>query len=132
MQNCFFLFLPPTVTASAVLLPNQPNRDKSSTRKFDVGVFTQPGSKAEVSERTEVFRFTPIADIARHRRRYPQGVAGRGWGYAEGKQLGFGARPSAQGLVPIVTAGCLDSIDPREYWAGNWDMTRRPPRKAEK
>jgi hypothetical protein len=31
-----------------------------------------------------------------------------------GKWLGFGARPSAQGLVPIVTAGCLDSIDPRE------------------
>src|ERR1700687_292235 len=26
--------------------PNQPNRDKISTRKFDVGVFTQPGSQA--------------------------------------------------------------------------------------
>ena len=31
-----------------------------------------------------------------------------------GKRLGFGVPPSAQGFVPIVTAGCLDSVDPRE------------------
>jgi hypothetical protein len=34
--------------------------------------------------------------------------------FAIGKRLGFGARRSAQGLVPIMTAGCFDSIDPRE------------------
>jgi hypothetical protein len=28
--------------------PNQPNRDKISTRTFDVGVFTQPGPKADI------------------------------------------------------------------------------------
>src|ERR1700675_3612706 len=29
----------------------QRNRDKLSTRKFDVGVFTQPGSKSDLKER---------------------------------------------------------------------------------
>jgi hypothetical protein len=29
--------------------PNQPNRDKISTRKFDVGVFTQPGPEADIA-----------------------------------------------------------------------------------
>src|SRR5216684_1063349 len=37
----------------------QRNRDKLSTRKFDVGVFTQPGSKTEVSALPLHFRFTP-------------------------------------------------------------------------
>jgi|SRR5258708_36554167 hypothetical protein len=35
----------------------QRNRDKLSTRKFDVGVFTQPGSKGEIL--AHVFRVTP-------------------------------------------------------------------------
>src|SRR6267154_3398776 len=37
----------------------QRNRDKTSTRKFDVGVFTQPGSKSENSMRAYDFRFAP-------------------------------------------------------------------------
>src|SRR6478672_2991521 len=38
------------VTARVVLFLFNANRDKLSTRKFDVGVFTQPGSKAEKLE----------------------------------------------------------------------------------
>jgi hypothetical protein len=34
--------------------PNQPNRDKISTRKLDVGVFTQPGPGTDV---TNLFRY---------------------------------------------------------------------------
>src|SRR5258707_8233283 len=37
----------------------QRNRDKLSTRKFDVGVFTQPGSKPEKLNRAHVFRCSP-------------------------------------------------------------------------
>src|SRR5258706_5067927 len=37
----------------------QRNRDKLSTRKFDVGVFTQPGSNSEVELADADFRFTP-------------------------------------------------------------------------
>jgi hypothetical protein len=59
----------------------------------------------------EVFRFTTDS---RHCSAQPPIPARRGRtrleGYAEGTQPGFGARPSAQGLVPIVTAGCLDSL----------------------
>src|ERR1700737_1252898 len=36
----------------------QCNRDKRSTRKFDVGVFTQPGSKADLTAPKSDFRFT--------------------------------------------------------------------------
>ena len=39
--------------------PIQRNRDKLSTRKFDVGVFTQPGSKTEVSPLARHVRSTP-------------------------------------------------------------------------
>src|SRR5258707_3409663 len=35
----------------------QRNRDKLSTRKFDVGVFTQPGSKADLTAPKSDFRF---------------------------------------------------------------------------
>src|SRR3954451_21212635 len=53
----------------------------------------------------------PIIDIARHRRRYPHGVVGRGWGYAIGKRLGFGARPSAQASYqssrPVVSIASI-------------------------
>ena len=35
------------------------NRDRLSTRKSDVGVFTQPGSKPEVELAIADFRFTP-------------------------------------------------------------------------
>jgi hypothetical protein len=31
----------------------------------------------------------PISDIARHRRRYPHGVAGRGWKYADREAVRF-------------------------------------------
>src|SRR5258707_7224960 len=37
----------------------QRNRDKLSTGKFDVGVFTQPGSKATVRRCPRYFRFAP-------------------------------------------------------------------------
>src|SRR6266403_1891194 len=37
----------------------QRNRDKLSTRKFDVGVFTQPGSKADLWPRMTDVCFTP-------------------------------------------------------------------------
>src|SRR5258707_13586228 len=37
----------------------QRNRDKLSTRKFGVGVFTQPGSKAEVAALPSQVCFTP-------------------------------------------------------------------------
>jgi hypothetical protein len=37
----------------------QRNRDKRSTRKLDVGVFTQPGSKADLVVAKSNFRFTP-------------------------------------------------------------------------
>src|SRR5437016_224683 len=52
----------------------QPNRDKLSTRKFDVGVFTQPGSKPEKLNASTCFpgrlgiRFVGIA------RRYDDGL----------------------------------------------------------
>jgi hypothetical protein len=39
--------------------PIQRNRDKLSTRKFDVGVFTQAGSKAELAPLERHFRFCP-------------------------------------------------------------------------
>ena len=39
----------------------QGNRDKLSTRKFDVGVFTQPGSKAALTASKPGFRFAPIS-----------------------------------------------------------------------
>ena len=42
----FFRRLQPALFFS---FPNQPNRDKISTRKFDVGVFTQPGPGTEVN-----------------------------------------------------------------------------------
>ena len=41
----FFRRLQPALFFS---FPNQPNRDKISTRKFDVGVFTQPGPGADI------------------------------------------------------------------------------------
>src|SRR5216117_2774320 len=37
----------------------QRNRDKLSTRKPDVGVFTQPGSKAALTAPKSNFRFSP-------------------------------------------------------------------------
>src|SRR5258707_4077748 len=37
----------------------QCNRDKLSTRKFDVGVFTQPGSKAEKLKASKCFLLFP-------------------------------------------------------------------------
>src|ERR1700750_62363 len=40
-------------------LPHRRNRDRSSTRKFGIGVFTQPGSKSEVELAEADFRFTP-------------------------------------------------------------------------
>jgi hypothetical protein len=61
----FSLFLLSTVTARAVLLLFQRNRDKLSTRKFDVGVFTQPGSFPDLGARNRDVRFT---QISRHRR----------------------------------------------------------------
>jgi len=38
----------------------QRNRDKRSKRKFDVGVFTQPGSDSEVHSRNRRVRSTPM------------------------------------------------------------------------
>jgi hypothetical protein len=43
--------------------PNQPNRDKISTRKFDVGVFTQPGSNREDLSVSKCF---PLFRDSRH------------------------------------------------------------------
>jgi hypothetical protein len=49
-------------------LPHRRNRDGSSTRKLDIGVFTQPGSNSEVGARNRLVRFPPdrdqTADIA--------------------------------------------------------------------
>src|SRR5258707_8934684 len=42
----------------------QRNRDKLSTRKFDVGVFTQPGSFSDLGARSCEVRFT---SMSRHR-----------------------------------------------------------------
>jgi hypothetical protein len=44
-------------------IPIRRNRDKRSTRKSGVGVFTQPGSKTEVDLADADFRFTLKADI---------------------------------------------------------------------
>src|ERR1700682_127939 len=63
MRRIVFLFLLSTVTASAVLLPNQPNRDKSSTRKFDVGVFTQPGPETDIVALIDITCFRPYAQL---------------------------------------------------------------------
>src|SRR6266481_3187280 len=41
----------------------QRNRDKLSTRKFDVGVFTQPGSKTEVLASQSIVR---VGSHSRH------------------------------------------------------------------
>jgi hypothetical protein len=44
--------------------PNQPNRDKISTRKFDVGVFTQPGPTTDIGQRLMLqqrSRFQPLS-----------------------------------------------------------------------
>jgi hypothetical protein len=43
--------------------PIQRNRDKRSTRKFAIGVFTQPGSKADLTARMSDFRFTPESGL---------------------------------------------------------------------
>src|SRR5258706_1363055 len=55
----------------------QRNRDKLSTRKFDVGVFTQPGSKTGKAQCQHMFSALPLrADIAqqsRHVRFVPRG-----------------------------------------------------------
>ena len=42
--------------------PIQRNRDKRSTRKFAIGVFTQPRSLSEVSARNRDVRFPPVSD----------------------------------------------------------------------
>src|SRR6266571_4096323 len=41
----------------------QRNRDKLSTRKFDVGVFTQPGSTTDLTALKPDFRFTPESGL---------------------------------------------------------------------
>src|SRR5260370_25345948 len=41
----------------------QCNRDKLSTLKFDVGVFTQPGSKADLTAPKSDFSFTPESGL---------------------------------------------------------------------
>jgi hypothetical protein len=55
--------------------PIERNRDNISTRKFDVGVFTQPGSKTEVSRLAWHVRFYPsganIVSLPRHVRMVP-------------------------------------------------------------
>src|SRR6266404_5725998 len=44
-------------------LPYRRNRDGSSTRKLDIGVFTQPGSKADLTVPKSDFRFTPESGL---------------------------------------------------------------------
>src|SRR5712664_4234805 len=39
--------------------PIQRNRDKISTRKFDIGVFTQPGSQSDPASRDCDVRYSP-------------------------------------------------------------------------
>ena len=51
----------------------QCNRDKRSTRKFDVGVFTQPGSKTVLTAPKRHFCFNPING---HRQTGPVGPVG--------------------------------------------------------
>src|SRR5258708_18295901 len=46
--------------------PIQRNRDKSSTRKFDVGVFTQAGSFPDLGTRLDHVRLTPISRHGSH------------------------------------------------------------------
>src|SRR5471032_1850567 len=40
-------------------LPHRRNRDGSSTRKLDIGVFTQPGSKVALTASDCDFRYSP-------------------------------------------------------------------------
>src|SRR2546426_9146540 len=60
-QNCFSLFSSFDGDCQSGSFLIQRNRDKLSTRKPDVGVFTQPGSLTEVSALLEHFRFTLIS-----------------------------------------------------------------------
>jgi hypothetical protein len=47
------------LSASELSFPIKDIRDKLFTRKSDVGVFTQPGSKGEILGGVDVFRFGP-------------------------------------------------------------------------
>src|SRR6266850_7956535 len=49
----------------------QRNRDKLSTRKFGVGVFTQPGSLTDLTALKCHFRFTPESGHSATQRRCP-------------------------------------------------------------
>src|SRR6266436_1962280 len=54
-SNCLLL----TEVASAIGFPQRRNRDGNSTRNFNVGVFTQPGSDSDLTAPMSDFRFTP-------------------------------------------------------------------------
>jgi hypothetical protein len=49
-QNCLLSFLPSTVDCQSGSFVIQRNGDKLSTRRFDVGVFTQAGPKADIGQ----------------------------------------------------------------------------------
>src|SRR5471032_1929038 len=63
-------------------LPHRRNRDGNSTRKLDVGVFTQPGSKSEVSPLAQHVRSTLNS---RHRQAAPACPFGANNGRRAGK-----------------------------------------------
>src|ERR1700730_12170358 len=70
----------PRELVSAIGSPERRNRDGDSTRKFNIGVFTQPGSKTELSGFARHVRFTLGS---RHRQPAPAcpvGAANNGHG----------------------------------------------------
>src|SRR4030088_3174086 len=68
-----FSLLPvPDSVCQCSCFPNRQNRDGISTRKLNVGVFTQPGSLADLDARDNEVRFTPRTVDSPHGKAIPE------------------------------------------------------------
>jgi hypothetical protein len=123
----------------------QRDRDKRSTRKLDVGVFTQPGSKTEVELANADFWFTPQSrhPPVRPSCRLSTNNGSQGphsiTSSARASKLGESARPRALAVLRLITnsnfVGCSTGISPglvpfrilstnsaaRRNWSGMFD-----------
>src|SRR5467141_2063467 len=74
-------------------------RDKRSTRKFDVGVFTQPGSKADLTTLKWDFRSSPNSGHRLPNRPRPKSAKP---GRTQGEQISSEMRSRAASRRPVV------------------------------
>jgi hypothetical protein len=117
--------------ASAIGIPHRRNRDGNSTRKFDVGVFTQPGSKPEVPPlKWEVRSRSKRPAYSTHPARFIVGLGFEtipGWG-GGGPPLNFGSVLGSSGGGPSLKVGSVaepvDNSDP-PLQASYADVQRR-------